>query len=239
MSYYTIKHLVEISGGKTERAVRQLFKTNKTLKSAEFQAHIYRDEITNRVYYDEVIYNWIKEYYARKNQQLVEDEVGEGIEEAAHTEKPQTNPPLVDVKASANPESEQVETIKTLEAQIAKYEAELQIKTAEVDSLKQIRDSLTEANAALEGRFSAQEARIAEQAQEIESNREQIQRLTVANQALSITVNREQTARLLAEAKKPPLLERIKRLLSGKTAATATETAPEAVVIEPESAESE
>ena len=169
--------------------------------------------------------------------------MGEGQRENAASDNPETNPPPVASETAIGPsEGDYKETIEGLEArlkeaegQIEAYKADLKIKTAEVEALTQARDSLTQANAAIQGKYEAQEARIAAQAQEIEGQRQQIEHLIVSNNMLSITLNREQAARLLAEAKKPTLRERIKALLRGKKADTVPVNTSEAVDIEPQS----
>lgn len=224
MAEYTIKDLTAVSGT-SERAIRQLFNTNAELKGLVID---HRKKELNRVSYDEVIYNWFVAHYPDKNKPLVDNAVVGGQKENTDPATPQTNPPLYDDKART--EDDLRETIKSLEAQLEEYRRSLEIKASEVDTIAQARDSLLEANQALQSKFEAQEARIEEQARDIESKQAQIERLIVSNNALSATVYRDQTERLLlTQAQKPRLLDRIKRLLTGKKTDTNTERATEII----------
>jgi hypothetical protein len=100
--------------------------------------------------------------------------------------------------------------------------------------MRQAYDSLKETNAALQGQLADLTDRIAAQGRELQNKTEQIERLIVSNNALSITVNRAQQERLLAQAKKPRLLDRIKNRLLGRKPAINAEETPEAVEVEPE-----
>ena len=255
MAEYTIRDLMAISKT-TDRAIRQLFderKGNKELLQLK-RGHIIKRQ--NRVFYDEVIYDWFVEYYRDKNSPLVESEVVVGEKENKAEENPNITPPLSaqteDIEASAATEDEAIANLQAniadLEAEIAAKQediealqrenaaigAELQAKEGIIKGLRQVNDSLKETNAALQGQFTELTDRIAAQNRDIESKTQQIERLIVSNNALSITVHRAQQERLLAEAKKPSLLQRIKNRLLGQKPAIIAEETPEAVEVEPE-----
>lgn len=236
MAEYTIRDLMAISKT-TDRAIRQLFddkKGNKELIQLK-RNHIIKRQ--NRVYYDEVIYNWFVEYYRDKNSPLVESGVPDGKNISATEENPNITPaPTAPIEASAGPENEAIEELR---ANIAALEAKLEAKEGIIEGLRQANDSLKETNAALQGQFAELTDRIAAQEKDIESKTQQIERLIVSNNALSITVHRAQQERLLAEAKKPNLLQRIKNRLLGQKPVIVAEEPPEAVNIEPEEVKEE
>lgn len=256
MAEYTIRDLMAISKT-TDRAIRQLFderKGNRDLINLKSE-HIIRRQ--NRVFYDEVIYNWFLEYYKRKNSLLVENGEAAADTEITISNHPQLTPPPLtytkEIKTTENATNDK--TLADLKAYIKQLEddildteeeyeetqrenetikAELQAKDGIIEGLRQANESLTDTNAALRAQFAELTDRIAAQERVIDGQRQQIERLIVSNNALSITVNRAQQERLLTEAKKPSLLQRIKNRLLGQKPAIIAEETPEAVEVEPE-----
>lgn len=110
---YTIKDLMAITQT-TDRAIRQLFddsKGNKELIKLK-EEHIIKRQ--NRVYYDEVIYEWFIEHYSSRKKVLMENGVGGEEIDAENEEVPQ----------ASSPDSEEIERLKAeLEQLRAKYEA--------------------------------------------------------------------------------------------------------------------
>ena len=92
MPLYTIQQLREVSGT-SEKATRNLFKSNKELKNLAM-SHIVRN--LNRVFYDEIIYEWFVERYKEKNRLLMENEVGESKKEEDKEANPISNAPPID-----------------------------------------------------------------------------------------------------------------------------------------------
>ena len=184
---------------RTPQSVYRLFKSNRELSSL-LKEHTIKEG--HNVYYDETIYEWFCQHYRVENKPLVENEVGVDNNNSASTEKSETQRPSNDI-------------IKELQTNIASLKLELQAKEDIIESIKQ-------ANIALQNHIEAQE-------KDIENKTQQIERLIVSNNALSITVNRAQQERLLAEAKKQNLFQRIKAKLLGekKNNPIITETAPE------------
>ena len=118
-------------------------------------------------------------------------------------ENQQTIENAVGADEKIDTENENTETQRpSVNEKIAAMKAEIQAKEEIIESIKQ-------ANIALQERIEAQE-------RDIESKTQQIERLIVSNNALSITVNRAQQERMLLEAKKQNLFQRIKTKLLGE-----------------------
>lgn len=198
---------------RTPQSVYRLFKSNRELSNL-LKEHTIKEG--HNVYYDETIYEWFCQHYRVENKPLVENEVGVDNNNSASNENTETQRPYNDI-------------IKELQANIASLKLELQAKEDIIESIKQANNSLNETNIALQNHISAQE-------KDIESKTQQIERLIVSNNALSITVNRAQQERMLLEAKKKNLFQRIKTKLLGekKTDTIIAETAPEETQQEPE-----
>ena len=79
MEKYSIRDLTRISNT-TERAVRNLFKSNKELKKLAAEHTITENR---NVFYDSAVYEWFCERYKKSNEEKIEplneNKVGEGI----------------------------------------------------------------------------------------------------------------------------------------------------------------
>jgi len=122
MALYRISDLMEISGT-TERATRQLFKSNEELRKLKVEHTIKKQ---NKVYYDDTILNWFVAYYNFKNRPLVSNDMPPQENRTESEKNPEHSPAISDeVKQMAAEIEELKRKNQALQADFEKANGEI------------------------------------------------------------------------------------------------------------------
>ena len=121
MGEYGLKDLMAISQT-SERAIRQLFKTNSELRELKKEHKVSKN---NRVFYDDVIYNWFLEHYKDKNSQMIENVLPPQDILPQKRENPDNVAPLIEENSRLTAELEEIKgKYAALQADFEKAEGE-------------------------------------------------------------------------------------------------------------------